>query len=134
MRIQIRSSVEPLQLMDTLLHRTGNIEAHEASYNKQVFLNYTINTETNVLVLSTVRTVQASRGQGLAKGALQWLCNLADTHNMSIALTAQPLSSGNGEGLSEANLVKFYVKFGFEKRGQIKGKTGFHQLMVREAK
>ncbi len=105
-----------LPLTDTLLHSLGYVEAREASYKNQVFLSYVINTQTNTISVSTIRTVKASRGQGLAKGALQWLCDLADAKNSEIKLVAKP-----ADGLNATNLVNLFSTFGFRPMGIVHG-------------
>ncbi len=121
-----------LPLTDTLLHTQGAIEAYEAAYKNQVFLSYVINSQTATLKLSTIRTVKDSRDQGLAKGALQWLCSLADTKNLKIELIAQPTLPDTG--LTIETLVGLYTKFGFNITRTIQGKAGEYPIMVREVK
>jgi len=50
-----------------------------------------------------------TRGIGMGKAVMTFLCDLADQHG--VTLTLQPVSQG---GLPQDELVSFYVKFGFD--------------------
>lgn len=57
------------------------------------------------------------KSAGNATKAMQWLCELADTHAVSLRLNVQPKKSAGAEGrsLSAVELRRFYAKFHFKK-------------------
>jgi GNAT superfamily N-acetyltransferase len=70
--------------------------------------------KSNMIELASVRVPQKYRGQGLAKAALQQLCDLADQHTAAIELAASPLDKKTATN----GLIALYSKFGFVKTGR----------------
>ena len=71
------------------------------------------------VMLKEIRTLIA-REAGHASRALDWLCALADAHDVSLVLHAKRIGAAGGRldhgGLSTAQLKKWYVRHGFSAR------------------
>lgn len=72
--------------------------------------------------LGLIRTVDESRGLGLASKALKELTDVADRHGVSITGIVKPTTDilGRREGLNKSQLMSWYKRYGFEQEG---GKT-----------
>lgn len=61
--------------------------------------------------VATVRSLEKGEGHGSA--ALQWLCNLADRHQVPMALDPKPFGD---QTLNKTDLTAWYGRYGFKKK------------------
>ena len=64
------------------------------------------------------------RGQGNAERVMKKITDIADKHNVTIALDAEPFGTGANR-LNKSQLIAFYKKFGFRFE---KGEEGFGDM------
>lgn len=84
------------------------------------------------VMLKEITTV-TERGAGHASRALDWLCALADAHDVALVLHAKRIGTANGRfnhgGLTTAQLKQWYFKRGFSARA-----GGGHDTLIRKPK
>ena len=51
--------------------------------------------------------------KGAGRRALRTLLSLTDKHDLTVTLVAQPLNVGSGAPIAQADLIRFYERFGF---------------------
>ena len=62
--------------------------------------------------LCSVSVAQDSRKLGIGTIAMNWVCDLADKHQVEIRIGVQPFNAS--VGMNKARLIKWYRKFGFK--------------------
>ena len=65
--------------------------------------------------ISSIISMVTKNG-GEASRALKWLCELADTHGVTMGLIAKPIDNAGtraGKSLTKSQLVSWYKRYGF---------------------
>lgn len=77
---------------------------------KSASVNLSVSPSVSVAFIGSL--VSQERRQGHATGLLQLICDRADREGLELRLTVG--SEGGPEEASDADLIRFYGKFGFE--------------------
>ena len=73
-----------------------------------------LNSGANGITLNRIHTPETLRRQGYARQLMEWLCALADKHQITYFLVAD--KERNEGGMSNKQLQDFYASFGFVRK------------------
>ncbi len=98
--------------------RSEDIDSIEAKIrtecNLEKFWLYQSTLNPNIIGLQLIVVGKKKQGNGSGTKAMNMLCDFADSHSLTIALSPSERSAHTGT-TSKARLVQFYQRFGFVK-------------------
>jgi len=106
---QLKEIISDLITPDEYTNMVRNLmDSLESLYPVDLFIYY--NKFAHTIIVSKIVIDKQNRNKGIGSNVMSTICNLADKHNMRIALTPT-----NDFGGSKTRLIQFYKKFGFTK-------------------